>query len=96
MSKMNSQGFSTDVSMSAQDEARALYYNFLHECAILRARSRAYTCSAPTAHNPPAASRTISAPATLQGQAPTSLAANRGQEKSLASGICLTTPSTLP
>ena len=96
MSKMNSQGFSTDVSMSAQDEARALYYNFLHECAILRARSRAYTCSAPTAHNPPAASRTISAPATLQGQAPTSPTVNRGQEKSLADGIHPTSSPALP
>ena len=46
MDNMNSYGMSTDTSMDGQEMARVLYYNFLHECAVLRARERAYTRAA--------------------------------------------------
>ena len=43
---MNSQGLSSETSLEGEDLARTLYYNFLHECAVLRARARAYTRAA--------------------------------------------------
>ena len=42
MLELDSIGHSADASFDNMDLARALYYEYLHECAILRARARSY------------------------------------------------------